>query len=207
MIQTVAKILRVLNSEAEPGQISLALCFAMVAGFTPFFSLHNLVIIVFVLVLRVNLSTFLLGLAAFSGIAYLLDPLFHRLGLAFLLADSLQGLWTALYNSTFWKLTRFNNSILMGSFIFSLLLFVPLFLLANFAIRQYRAQLLGWVRKTRIMQAFTASKFYSIYQSVSGWWGQVMKRWIRWRNFSLPFSGARAYRPRIISRNRPSGIW
>jgi len=170
MIQTVANILKILNSETEPGQISLALCFAMVAGFTPFFSVHNLVIIFFILIPRVNLSTFLLGLAAFSGIAYLLDPLFHRIGLPFLLADSLQGLWTTLYNSTFWRLTRFNNSILMGSFIFSLLFFIPLYLLANFGIRQYRSQLLGWVRKSRIMQAFTASKFYSIYQSVSGWW-------------------------------------
>lgn len=169
MIQNIAKILKILNSDNDPGQISLALCFAMVAGFTPFVSLHNLVIFFLVLILRVNLSTFLLGLAAFSGLAYLLDPIFHRLGLAFLLADSLRGLWTTLYDSTFWRLTRFNNSILLGSVIFSLVLFYPLFLLANLGIRQYRARVLGWVRKTRIMQAFTASKFYSIYQTISGW--------------------------------------
>ena len=170
MIQIVAKILKVLNSESDPGQISLALCLAMFAGFTPFLSLHNLVILFLVLVLRVNLSTFLLGLAAFSGLAYLLDPLFNRLGLFFLTADSLQGFWTDLYNSSFWRLTRFNNSILMGSFIFSLLLFFPLYLLANVAIRRYRENVLSWVRKSRIMQALTASKFYSFYQSASGWW-------------------------------------
>jgi len=133
--------------------------------------LHNLVIIFFLLFLRVNISIFLLGLAVFSGVAYFLDPLFHYLGLAVLTADSLQGLWTALYNSTLWRLARFNNSILMGSFVFSLLLFFPLFFLANWLIRQYRVQFLAWVRKTRIMQALTASRFYSIYQSVSAWWG------------------------------------
>jgi uncharacterized protein (TIGR03546 family) len=143
----------------------------MFAGFTPFVSLHNLVIIFFLLFLRVNISIFLLGLAVFSGVAYFLDPLFHYLGLAVLTADSLQGLWTALYNSTLWRLARFNNSILMGSFVFSLLLFFPLFFLANWLIRQYRVQFLAWVRKTRIMQALTASRFYSIYQSVSAWWG------------------------------------
>ena len=42
MIQMVAKVLKILNSESDPGQISLALCFAMVAGLTPFFSLHIL---------------------------------------------------------------------------------------------------------------------------------------------------------------------
>jgi uncharacterized protein (TIGR03546 family) len=170
MIRTVAKILKVLNSETDSNQISLALCLAMFLGFTPFISIHNLVVLFLVLILRVNLSTFLLGWAAFSGLAYLLDPLFNRLGLALLTADSLRGFWTVLYNSTFWRLTRFNNSILMGSFIFSLLLFYPLYRLANLAVKRYREHLLVWVRRSRIMQAFTASKFYSTYQSVSGWW-------------------------------------
>jgi uncharacterized protein (TIGR03546 family) len=134
MIRTVAKILKVLNSETDSSQISLALCLAMFPGFTPFISIHNLVVLFLVLILRVNLSTFLLGWAAFSGLAYLLDPLFNRLGLALLTADSLRGFWTILYNSTFWRLTRFNNSILMGSFIFSLLLFYPLYRLANLAV-------------------------------------------------------------------------
>jgi uncharacterized protein (TIGR03546 family) len=170
MIQIVAKVLKILNSESHPSQISLALCFAMFAGFTPFVSIHNLVIIFLVLILRVNISTFLLGLAAFSALAYLFDPLFHRIGLALLTADSFQGFWTTLYNSTFWRLIRFNNSILMGSFIFSLLLFLPLYFLINLAVRNYREHFLSWVRKSRVMQALTASKFYSIYQSASGWW-------------------------------------
>ena len=65
MIKTLANILKILNSESHPSQISLALCLAMFAGFTPFVSIHNLVVIFLVLILRVNLSTFLLGLAAF----------------------------------------------------------------------------------------------------------------------------------------------
>ena len=170
MIKAVANILKILNSESDPSQISLALCLAMFAGFTPFVSIHNLVVIFLVLILRVNLSTFLLSLAAFSALAYLLDPLFHRIGLALLTADSLQGLWTTLYNSSFWRLTRFNNSVLMGSFIFSLLLFLPLYFLINLAVENYREHFLSWVRKSRVMQALTASKFYSMYQSASGWW-------------------------------------
>lgn len=75
-MNALAKFLRVLNSETDPAQISLAFCFSMVAGLTPLFSLHNLPILFLVLVLRVNLSAFLLGFAFFSGIAYLLDPLF-----------------------------------------------------------------------------------------------------------------------------------
>ncbi len=171
MLRMIANLLKVLNSEADPGQISLALCFSMVAGLTPFWSLHNVLVVLLVLFLRVNLSAFLLGLALFSGLAFLLDPLFHVMGLAVLTAAPLEGLWTALYNSTLWRLERFNNSIVMGSLLFSLLFFAPVYYGANLAILRYREHVMQWILQTRIMQAFTASRLYSLYQSVSGWGG------------------------------------
>ncbi len=169
MLRVLANLLKVLNSETNPGQISLAFCFAMVAGLTPFWSVHNLVVLLLVLLIRVNLSAFLLGLACFSGLAYLLDPLFHRIGLAVLTAGSLEGFWTALYSSTLWRIERFNNTIVMGSLLFSLTFFLPLYLLSNLGIRRYREHVLAWVEKTRVMQMLKASRFYSLYQSVSGW--------------------------------------
>ncbi len=171
MIRMIAKLLKVLNSEAEPGQISLAFCFSMIIGFTPFYSLHNIIVILLVLLIRVNLSAFILGWVFFSGLAYLLDPLFHRIGLALLTASSLEGLWTSLYNITIFRLENFNNTIVMGSLFLSLLLFIPLYFALNLGIRKYRDHILAWVEKTRFMQAFKASKLYSAYQTVSGWRG------------------------------------
>lgn len=167
MLSAIAKLLSALNSETEPGQISLAFCFAMIAGLTPLFSLHNLLVLLIVLLLRVNLSTFILGLAFFSGIAYLLDPLFHLIGLAVLTAGTLEGLWTALYNTTLFRLEKFNNSIVIGSLLFSLVLFVPIYLIANQMILRYREHVLAWVQKSRIMQAFKATKLYRLYSTYS----------------------------------------
>ena len=169
MIKLLAKLLRVLNSETDPGQISLGLCFALLAGLTPLLSLHNLLVLFLVCILRVNLSTFLLGLAVFTGIAYLLDPLFHHIGLAVLTAPALESLWTDLYQSVWWRLEYFNNSIVMGSLMFSVVLFVPLLLLTNVLIRRYRQHVLAWVQKTRIMQMFKASKLYQTYETLSAW--------------------------------------
>lgn len=166
MLRLIARFLRVLNSETNPGQISLGFCFAMVAGLTPMMSLHNLVVLLLILILRVNLSAFLLGLGVFSGMAYLLDPLFHWYGLRILTAPSLEGLWTSLYNSTLWRLAWFNNTMVMGSMVFSLALFVPLYFLSNSLIRRYRAHVLAWIQKTRLMQIFKASKVYQLYQSL-----------------------------------------
>ena len=172
MIKTIAKLLKVLNSETDPGQISLAVCLAMVAGFTPLFSLHNLFILLLVLLLRVNLSAFILGLGFFTGIAYLLDPVFQRMGHGILTAGALNGIWTSFYNITLLRLAKFNNSIVMGSLVFSVIAFVPLLMLLNLLIRRYREHILTWVQNTRIMQLLKTSKLYSAYQAVSGWRGQ-----------------------------------
>ncbi len=169
MLTMIAKLLKVLNSAAEPAQISLALCFSMVTGFSPFFGLPSLLILLIVLLLRVNLSAFLLGTAFFSAVSYLLDPLFHRIGLAVLSLGGLNGLWTAMYNTTLWRISRFNNTVFMGSILVSVLCFIPLLLLSNLAIRRYREHVLAWVRKSRIMQAFMASRVYELYQKASGW--------------------------------------
>lgn len=159
MLKTLVNFIKIMNSEAEPGQISLALGLSMVAGFTPLFSLHNLLVLLLVLLLRVNLSAFLLGLTFFSGLAYALDPLFHRIGLAVLTASPLNGLWTTLYNSTLWRVERFNNSIVMGSLLVSLLFLVPFYFLANWAILRYRDHVLAWVRKTRLMQVLSVVRW------------------------------------------------
>lgn len=171
MIRAIITLLRVLNSEAAPAQIGLALAFALIMGLTPLWSLHNLVVLLLALVLRVNLSAFLLGTAFFSGLAYLLDSLFHRVGLAVLTAPALEGVFTVLYNSTLWRIERFNNSIVMGSLLVSLALFVPTVLALNWAIRQYRAHVLARVKRLRVVQALTATKFAQMYRSSSNLWG------------------------------------
>jgi uncharacterized protein (TIGR03546 family) len=169
MISTIAKILKVLNSETAPGQISLALCFALIVGLTPLYSLHNLLVLLLILFLRVNLSTFIVGWIFFSGIAYILDPIFHRIGLALLTTASMEGLWTSLYNITIFRFLKFNNSIVMGSVLFSLVFFLPVYFLSNILISKYRDHILAWVRKTRLMQLLKGSKLFQAYETVSGW--------------------------------------
>lgn len=168
MLNIIAKFLKILNSEAQPGQISLALAFSMIVGFTPLFSLHNLIVVFLVLLIRTNLTAFLLGLSVFSGLAYLLDPLFHGVGHTLLTSDSLNGLWTSLYNSTLWRLEHFNNTIVMGSVVISLFLFIPFILLANFIIVKYRVCILQWVDKLRFVQLIKGTKLFSLYKSLSG---------------------------------------
>ena len=159
MIRGAVKLIRIIGSETEPGQISLGFAFALIAGFTPLVSLHNLLVLFLILILRVNLAAFFFGLALFSGVAYLLDPVFHRIGLAVLTASPLEGLWTTLYNSTLWRLERFNNSIVMGSLIVSVVLFAPFYLVSNRLILKYREHFLAWVQKTKLVHVLNILRY------------------------------------------------
>lgn len=169
MVRLFAKVLKILASETEPGQIGLALSFGLVAGLTPLFSLHNLPVLFLVLVLRVNLLAFILGTLLFSTVASFLEPVFSWIGLALLTAEPLERLWTGLYQSPLWRLEGFNNSVVMGSLALSLLLFLLVALLTASLIRRHREQLLARLRLTRVLQILTASRLHSAYQAVSGW--------------------------------------
>lgn len=165
MINSVAKLLSIINSETDPSQISLGFAFSMVAGLTPFFGIHNLLVFLLVFLLRVNLSAFLLGTALFSALAYALDPFFHVIGLKLLTSDALRGLWTGMYNMTVFRVAKFNNTIFMGSFVFSILFFVQLLLLSNFLIRKYRVHVMAYIEKTKFVQAWKATGMYRMYRS------------------------------------------
>ena len=174
MIKSIAKLIKVLNSETEPGQISLGLCLSMVAGLTPLLLPHNLLVVLLVLILRVNLSAFIVGWVFFSALAFALDPVFHLIGLAFLTAPALFEFWTGLYNTVWFRLDRLDNTIVMGSLLFSLVLFIPALILFNVLIRRYREHLLAWVRKTRLMQVIKATKLFQMYQSLAGLQGGAL---------------------------------
>lgn len=171
MLYMLARILNVLNSETDPSQISLALSLSMIAGLTPFMSLHNLVVLFLVLFLRVNLTAFLLGLGIFSALAYLFDPFFHAAGLFLLSSATLEGLWTSMYNMPVFRIERFNNTIVMGSLVVSLVLFLPVYFLSRAGIVRYRERFVAWMNKTRLAQVIKASTFYKVYTSLPfrGW--------------------------------------
>ncbi|MBL1276683.1 MAG: TIGR03546 family protein [Ectothiorhodospiraceae bacterium] len=168
MLNTLATFLKILNSETRPTQISLALAFSLIVGFTPLFSLHNLLVILLVLVIRVNLAAFFFGFSLFSGIGYLLDPLFHEFGQLVLNNESMNPLWVSLYNSTVWRLERFNNTIVMGSLLISLVLFIPFVLITNYLLTKYRTSLLQWINRIRIVQTIKDSKLITVYRSLTG---------------------------------------
>lgn len=167
MITQIIKFLRVLASEAAPIQISIGISLAMIAGLTPLVSLHNLLVVFVLLIFRINLAAFLLALALFSGLAYLLDPLFHSFGLSLLQHTTMQETWTGMYNSAFWRLTHFNNTIVMGSLVSTLLAFIPFVLIINVLIKRYRTHVLVYLQRSKLANWLQTSKIFTRLTSLS----------------------------------------
>jgi len=172
MIQQIIGLIRIIHSETDPRQISLGFALGMMPGLTPLTSLHNLLVLLAILFFRVNIGAAMLSWGVFKILAYALDPLFHQIGL-FLLTGvaSLQGLWTTLYNAPLVPYTRFNNSIVMGSLVFSLLAFYPVYWGGRFMVVKYRETLMERFNRLRIVQVFRASdlyKWYSRYSKLKG---------------------------------------
>lgn len=167
MIRQLAKLLRILNSETAPIQISIAICFGMVVGLTQMWSVHNLIILLVVLFFRINLSAFLFGVLVFKSISFLLSGVFHQIGLELLTAEFYLNIGTYLYNTTFWKFDRINNTIIAGSLVVVIVGFLPMLLIFNYLIKRYRKNVLSYVRKTKIAKALRSSDIYNYYQSIT----------------------------------------
>ncbi|MEE8397674.1 MAG: TIGR03546 family protein [Desulfobacterales bacterium] len=168
MIRLIAKLLHVLNSESDPGQISLAFCFGLIVGLTPLMSLHNILILLAAFLMRVNLSAFILSFVVFSGVAHIIDPLFHQLGISVLSLQALEAFWTALYNMPAMRIENFSNTITMGSLVFSFVAIGPFYITSNLLIKKYRDHILTWVQRTRLMQVVKASRVYAAYMAIAG---------------------------------------
>ena len=168
MIQQVISLIRMLHSETDPRQISLGFALGMIPGLTPFMSLHNILVLLILLFVRANIGAAMLSWAVFSILAFALDPLFHRFGL-FLLTGvgALQGLWTALYNAPLVPYTNFNNSVLMGSLVISLLAFYPVYWGGRVMVVKYRETVMERLNRLKIVHVFRASSLYKWYSRYS----------------------------------------
>lgn len=167
MLTQVAKLLKALNSEAGPWQIAFAVGLALIIGLTPLWSLHNVLVLLLVFVLRTHLATFFVFWVIFSGFAYMLDGWFDQLGYQWLTAPGLQELWTALYQNDWWQVSRFNHSITLASLTVSLSLFVPVVLISRIGVLRYRDKLMPVMSRLKVVQVIKTSRLYELYQQLS----------------------------------------
>jgi uncharacterized protein (TIGR03546 family) len=165
LLKQIFSLLKLLNSETGQRSLAAGIAAGFILGMTPALSLQSLVVFLCLFVFRIQLTAALVSAFFFAFIAWVLDPLFDSIGRAVLEIDSLQELFTSMYNMPLVPLTRFNNSIVMGSGLVTLALSPVVYMVCLVLILKYRATVVARFKQTKFWKAVQATSFYNWYYS------------------------------------------
>ncbi len=168
MLTLLAKLFHALNSDSSVRQIALAIALGFIVGLSPLLTLHNIVILFFVLLIRIHLGSFILAVGVFSGISYLLSPLIVQVGESILTSPALAETFTMLYQVDLFKLAHWHHTYILGAWVLGVVLCIPIYFISKVLIEKYRTHVMAFFEKFRIVQALKASKFYRLYTSFAG---------------------------------------
>lgn len=163
ILKLLQSLFKTLHSEGTPGQVAAGIMLGAGIGLTPLLSAHNLVLFAAIVLLNVSFGGGMLGMALFTPLGFVLDPLFDRVGMALLQLPALRGMWTEWYNLPLVPFTNFNNSVTLGSFTVWVVLMVPIYFMARWGIARYRATWGQRVLNSKFMKGLKASKAYNVY--------------------------------------------
>jgi uncharacterized protein (TIGR03546 family) len=165
LLKLLQSLVRTLHSDGTPHQIAMGVAFGAALGLTPLVNVHNGIVLVILIMFNVSFGAGLLGWALFTPVGFLLDPLFEATGRALLVdTPALLPLWTTMDHTPLVPFTNFGNTVVLGSVVGWLVLFVPIYLLARLAVNRYRSTLGQRIREWRVIQAVTASKAYNVWR-------------------------------------------
>ncbi len=163
----IKDFISIFRAGQDPRQIAGGFALGAILGLSPMLTLQGVVVWLIILVLNVNLGAAVFAITVCKLVAYIFDPVFHWLGYALLVNVSpLRGLWTWLYNAPIAPLTRFNNTVVMGSFVVALVAFVPIYIGMQRFVLAYRTHVGAKVEKWKIYQILSKSSLIKFYQRI-----------------------------------------
>ncbi len=172
-LKLLKDFLAILREGQTPRQVAGGFTLGTIIGFSPVMTLQGILVWCIILVVDVNLASVFLAFTACSLAAFFLDPLFHWFGYQLLVnVSGLQEIWTTLYNLPVAPLTRFNNTVVMGSLVFSLVLSVPIYFGFKRLVIAYRASIGARVEKLKLFQWLKKSALVRLYLRLRDLGGQ-----------------------------------
>lgn len=171
LLKQIFAFFKLLNSDTGTNQLAAGLACGIILGFAPILSLQCLIVLSICFFFRVQLGAAFLSAFFFKFVAYLFDPISNQLGKLVLESEGLRPLFTEMYNIPLVPMTRFNNSIVMGSAIISLIMVVPLYFVFKSLILSYRATIVAKYQQTKIWKAWAGTSFYKWYTKYNDLYG------------------------------------
>ena len=163
-LSVASKFIKAFRSGESPGQIAAGFSIGFLIGLMPFATLQGIVLFILLILLNVNMAAGTLTVLLASLFAFLLDPIFHDIGYYILTGiPGLQGLWETLYNSPFGPLTRFNNTVVMGSMVIAIAASPLAFWLSKRGVELYRSRWAEKIQGSKAIRFARGTKVIQLY--------------------------------------------
>lgn len=163
ILKQIFAFLKMLNSETGHNSLAAGVAAGFILGFSPMLSLQSILVLLCIFIFRIQMGAAFLAAFFFAFIGWLLDPAFHALGTAILENQALEPLFTKMYNMPLVPLTRFNNSIVMGAGVLTIIFSPVIYFVSLFLIMKYRVAVLARFKATKFWKAVQATSFYKWY--------------------------------------------
>lgn len=153
MLTPLIRFFQALSNNTSPGQIAHGFALGMILGFLPKDNALWILIFVFAFFLRIQRGVFSFSVIIGALIAPFLDPYFDYVGY-YILADArLEDLFRKMVNIPFVAFTKFNNTIVMGSFVCGVALYIPLYIISRIFTFVWRRYVARYARKLGFLTA------------------------------------------------------
>lgn len=163
LLKQIFGLIKMLNSETGHNQLAAGVAAGFVLGMSPMLSLQTLLIFLIIFFFRVQMGAAFLAAFFFAFLHWCLDPVFSAIGSAVLTNESLLGLFTTLYNMPLVPFTKFNDSIVMGAGIVTVIASPFVFLISRMMIMKYREQVVERFKQTKLWKSLKATALFNWY--------------------------------------------
>ncbi len=153
IITWFAKVFVAINSNKKTSQIALAISFAFLLALIPKANLFWISLFTLTFFLKINQAVEMVFLAVFSMLLDFLDIFLDKIGFAILTISSLGDFFTKLFNSPFFYMTKYYNSLVMGGLVVGLVMFVPIYFLSKYLVDVYRDKVRERIANNKFVKA------------------------------------------------------
>jgi len=167
-INFIRHLFQAFRDHENSGQVAHGVCIGYLIGLMPFMTLQGHVLFLVLFFARINIAGGTVAMVVAGMFAYLLDPVFHKLGYLLLVDIApLQGIWESIYNMPIAPLSKFNNTVVLGSMVFGIVTYYPVYWAVNKFISTYSKKAQERIKKMKIAKMITGSRVYRWYEKIS----------------------------------------
>jgi uncharacterized protein (TIGR03546 family) len=153
-LKYIIKLVKSLNSNAHPGEIAHACAFGALLGLMPKDNALWWLIFIFTLFMRINKGSYFIFIIIGSLLAPHLDGFFDSFGYLILMLPQCTSLFSKWLDIPFVSFTKFNNTIVMGSFLTGIITYIPIYIILRLFVMVWRKYIASALSNSKIVKAF-----------------------------------------------------